>query len=175
MRRSDEITKLTSCMNRARNNEMTFVLTGPDQADVTITFVAMDGPQGILAQSELPPTPGFAGKLSQEFDTQEAWVDQDSPTSPAAIDAQRVLAHEIGHALGLPHLQAPGNLMNPIYSTVIRTPQSGDAAAIQVLYGPPQHNPPGEPPDLPPPVAGSLTTINFARPMSSITIAAHAA
>ena len=54
--------------------------------------------------------------------------------SGGSIDLVRVVAHEMGHALGLPHGPS-GNLMQPTVDARIRRPKSWDIAEIQRRYG----------------------------------------
>lgn len=85
----------------------------------------LDDRGGTLAWSELPC--GVAGniQLDQMFDEAEAW---------SFNMAVAVICHELGHALGLPHL-ANGNLMAPYYDPNVTAPQKGDVAEIVKLYG----------------------------------------
>lgn len=53
-------------------------------------------------------------------------------------DIRHTFAHEIGHAIGLDHPGASGSLMGFRYDEKIDGPQTGDIAAVQRLYGPPQ-------------------------------------
>lgn len=102
-------------------------------ADVNKTTGRIDGPGGVLAWSELPS--GDDRPLTQRYDNSESW-DQNF--------LRVVASHEIGHALGLPHL-ARGNLMQPTYDPTITKPQAGDIAEIQRRYGPPKTRPVPEP------------------------------
>jgi hypothetical protein len=43
------------------------------------------------------------------------------------------IAHEVGHAMGLPHVDGRPSLMNPGNLTL--EPQPGDAAALVELWG----------------------------------------
>jgi hypothetical protein len=47
-----------------------------------------------------------------------------------------VIAHEIGHTLGLGHVNDPKSLMNPFISGSFVGPQADDIAGIHFLYGP---------------------------------------
>lgn len=128
-------------------------VAGTSEAVIVIEAAPIDQPGGVLAWSELPD--GFTRRtLRQRYDTNERWIFDENPGG-MNIDLGRVACHEIGHALGIPHIQS-GNLMAPIYSTTIRVPQAGDVKEIQSRYGkklvpiPPPTTPPTTPPTQPP-------------------------
>jgi len=98
--------------------------------DITITTGRIDGPQGTLAWSELPC--GGVSSVTQKYDTSESWVVSERPTN--GIDLVRVICHEIGHAIGIPHISS-GNLMQPTYDVNIRKPKSGDIQEAVKRYG----------------------------------------
>lgn len=85
----------------------------------------LDARGGTLAWSELPCGVHENIQLDQMYDEAEAW---------SFNMAVAVICHELGHALGLPHL-ANGNLMAPYYDPNITEPQEGDIREIQDLYG----------------------------------------
>jgi hypothetical protein len=85
-------------------------------------------------------------RLRMRIDTAEAWVISDNPPNNR-VDLLRVLIHELGHGLGIPHI-GTGNLMAPIYSSRISRPQSGDISEGVSRYGLANPNPPQPP--LPP-------------------------
>lgn len=130
--------------------------TNPRTADVAVTAGSVDGSFGTLAWSELPdgsPGPARGGpQRNQKFDEAEPWVNSATPTQ-FQIDAARVACHEIGHAIGIGHINT-GNLMAPMYSQVIRVPQQGDIAEAMSRYGPPVVVDPPPPP--PPPSPGRI-------------------
>lgn len=103
----------------------------------------IDGPNGTLAWSMLPCS---TLRVEQKYDTDEGWIAHLQPGQPPSnrIDLVRVAAHELGHALGLPHL-ASGNLLQPTYSRSIADPQAGDTAEIVRRYGPRRSAPPRKP------------------------------
>jgi hypothetical protein len=85
----------------------------------------LDARGGTLAWSELPCGVHEKIQLDQMYDEAESW---------SFNMAVAVICHEIGHALGLPHL-ANGNLMAPYYDPNVTEPQAGDVREIQALYG----------------------------------------
>ena len=128
--------------------------TDKTKAHIVITRASLDGSGSVLADSQLPC--GFTAsqwnQLRQRYDTGEAWVISDNPPGNK-IDAVRVIMHELGHAIGIGHINS-GNLMAPTYSTQIRLPQNGDIMEARARYGKPVPVP--TPPGVPP-VVGDLS------------------
>lgn len=87
--------------------------------------VHLDDVGGTLAWSELPCGVTEHMQLAQMYDEAEDW---------SFNMAVAVMCHELGHALGLPHLNR-GNLMAPYYDPNVSTPQKGDIAEMVKLYG----------------------------------------
>jgi hypothetical protein len=137
--------------------DLTFTeAAGAESADILVTTGTIDGPSGVLAWSELPPS----SPCHQRYDTGENWT-TDAHGQQGPIDLLAVITHETGHALGLQHApQGTPDLMAPFYSPTIRTPQPGDIARMQALYGKPTVNPPDVP--APPlPGGGSRITLEI--------------
>lgn len=106
-----------------------------DQANILITVAPLGGPLGVLADCQLVPCnigPKNSVQMLMRADRDENWIFANTP-SGLSIDWQRVFAHEFTHGLGLPHIQTPGSLMLPNYSTTIRGLQPGDIAALEQL------------------------------------------
>uniref|UniRef100_A0A8C5NWD6 Matrix metallopeptidase 28 (epilysin) n=1 Tax=Jaculus jaculus TaxID=51337 RepID=A0A8C5NWD6_JACJA len=111
--------------------------TGP--ADIRLTFFqgdhndgldnAFDGPGGALAHAFLPR------RGEAHFDRDERW----SLSRRRGRNLFVVLAHEIGHTLGLAHSPAPRALMAPYYKRLGRDALLSwdDVLAVQRLYGKP--------------------------------------
>uniref|UniRef100_A0A8D0RAC6 Peptidase metallopeptidase domain-containing protein n=1 Tax=Sus scrofa TaxID=9823 RepID=A0A8D0RAC6_PIG len=109
--------------------------TGP--ADIRLTFFqgdhndglsnAFDGPGGALAHAFLPR------RGEAHFDRDERW----SLSRRRGRNLFVVLAHEIGHTLGLTHSAAPRALMAPYYKRLGRDALLSwdDVLAVQNLYG----------------------------------------
>lgn len=103
------------------------------------------GPGGVLADCELPCGASQASSLRMRIDTQEAWVIAENPPG-SKIDLVRVVCHELGHGIGIPHIGG-ANLMAPTYNARLRRPQVGDIAEAVARYGTPVAVPP---PPVPP-------------------------
>lgn len=131
---------------------------GEPTADIVISFGRIDGRNGTLAWSELPN--GKNDKtVNQKYDTSEQFVDSENP-GRYEIDLVRVACHEIGHAIGIPHLPVgrKPDLMNPTYSRRIRRPQPGDILQAIRRYG---NSKQPQDPDLPTPPDGFSGDIQY--------------
>lgn len=85
----------------------------------------LDSRGGTLAWSELPCDVAKNVQLDQMYDEAEDW---------SFSMAVAVMCHELGHALGLGHLNF-GALMAPYYDPNVTKPQSEDIEEICRLYG----------------------------------------
>lgn len=105
-------------------------------ANILVTSRAIDGPENILAETELPQ-PGLA-QVHLWFDTAENWLDSETPGSGAQISIDLVALHELGHALGLGHRTDGGPaIMDPIYNPAVSDLEPWDIQQAQSRYGPP--------------------------------------
>ncbi len=135
--------------------DITFVLVPDDGApfnaatasgDIRLGGHAFDGAGGTLAHGFFPPANGLTAAGDIHFDTGDLWkIGFGGP----GFDIFQVLAHEIGHAIGLAHTGVPASLMNPFYTEAFSGPQADDIAGAVFIYGPAASAPPPPPP--PPP------------------------
>lgn len=108
-----------------------------------------DGPGGVLAWAELPPSRAFAGRLLNRYDSGETWT---AGTDAGAIRALNVACHEIGHLLGLGHSNDPSALMAPFYDPAVPAPVADDIRRIRARYPVAVPRDVGPVPPPPPPV-----------------------
>ncbi len=116
------------------------------QANFRITHHQFgDGPFGVLADCQLP----YGGQQLMRLDIATKWVASVNPPQ-GAIDIVAVLAHEMGHGIGLSHFPTggPPDLMEPSYRAGLRKPQSAEREYVRKLYGEPKVSQP-----VPTPVA----------------------
>lgn len=78
--------------------------------------------------------------VSIVFHTTRQWVIAKNP-NPGELDAVRVIAHEVGHAILGEHHLPDGNLMSRGYNLMARTPQEADVRQAIGIYGPPRELP----------------------------------
>ena len=128
------------------------VTLAQEQAVIVRAFAAWEAvaniPANVPVTFRAAPIDGFGKRLAEtawngtEFiitlDTAERWVSS-MRRVPNAIDLNRVILHEIGHALRLPHTTAPYgmNIMNPQWSWAVSTLGPLDKAAVLAIYGAP--------------------------------------
>jgi hypothetical protein len=118
-----------------------FAFTSNASADITVSTGRgrgqnFDGLGNTLAWAELPSGQSDR-KLMMRFDADEAWGKNGL--------YGRVFCHELGHAIGISHLNESEQLMNPFVSK-ITVPQKYDIAEGTKRYGKPIVQPgPSEP------------------------------
>jgi len=100
--------------------------------DLRLGGEVFDGPGGVLAHGFFPPSNGDSAAGDIHFDISEIWK---IGFGGAGFDVFTVLAHEIGHAIGLNHTGVSNSLMNATYSEAVYGPQADDIAGAQFLYG----------------------------------------
>lgn len=89
-----------------------------------------DGPSGVLAWCEIPC--GNVRQCQLRMDLDEQWTDK---VSDAGIFVDAVLAHEIGHGIGIYHIENGKALMNPTYSRGVAKPLPLDVSQGTKRYG----------------------------------------
>lgn len=101
-------------------------------ADVQVGMRDLGG--SLIALSDMP-SPDNRRQLVVVLNSRLAWEPRGDPHR-GWLDPVRVLAHELGHVLGIGH-GPRGALMYPEYG-VVSTPQTWDVAEARARYGPPQ-------------------------------------
>jgi hypothetical protein len=104
---------------------------GYTDADILVRPCSIDGQGKVLAWSEMPCP--YRPPIAQCYDVREDWDPRlDAPRGKISLAV--VMAHEIGHALGLPH-GPQGNIMAPTYDGMVTRPGPWDIEQIQLRYG----------------------------------------
>lgn len=97
-------------------------------SDIRIVFGQLDGPGSFLGRANLP----IAVPLPTEGD-----IIIDSGDPSLGRDRSKLLAvatHEIGHSIGLEHVETDGVLMNPTFQRDVITPQVDDILGARQIY-----------------------------------------
>jgi hypothetical protein len=97
-----------------------------------------------LAHGYFPPANGNTAAGDIHFDMNDPWK---LGFGGPGFSIFQVAAHEIGHAIGLGHVDpnVVVALMNPIYTEAFSGPQADDIAGAVFIYGEPEGEPVPEP------------------------------
>lgn len=103
-------------------------------ADIAASAGPIDHAGGTLGWSYMPGK-ATTSPLQQRYDSLETWTVRHPPRN--AIYFLAVVAHEIGHALGVPHIPKSRGvaLLNPIYDPAVLRLQPLDVDAGVARYG----------------------------------------
>lgn len=102
-----------------------------EQPDVVLRACQIDGRGSVLAWSELPCP--WRPPVQQCYDVREAWSWGREPET-GKVWLPLVIAHELGHAVGLPHGPS-GNIMAPSYGQMSVQPGEWDRRELVARYG----------------------------------------
>jgi len=99
------------------------------------TVAGREFPPGAVGVTVRDGQGQYATESDIVLNSKVSWDSYRGPIN-STPEIRRVVAHELGHALGLAHSTSPAALMYPAAGSV-EAPQSDDIAGIQALYGPP--------------------------------------
>ena len=127
-----EITNALALWENAAN--LRFALAD-DAIDVDIRFgwKDIDDAGGVLGQTTIPSF-GPLNNVMVSLDISEDWfLGENAPRD--RFDFSAVVAHEVGHAIGIEHSTIQQSLMNAVYSPIIFDLQPDDIEAVNLIYG----------------------------------------
>lgn len=109
-------------------------------ANVYANSGRIDGAGGVLAWSYLPSDSGRDERIEQLFDDRENWNFE---------FLLEVATHELGHSIGIGHINRSGNIMHP-YAVGNKQLGPQDIEEAVARYGPREEPVPPQPPPQPP-------------------------
>ena len=122
--------------------DISFVPAAPD-SDADILIGAQGKPRGIAFADVIPSDTGATGVRAILrglicLNPDHQWSTDQTVLPGRSLNLQRVLAHELGHTIGLDHPGPRGALMSFMLGDAVRGLQPGDSAGAVLLYGRPK-------------------------------------
>jgi len=105
--------------------------------DIDIYFTDIDGSGSTLALATNSFVPDSNVNVMQVMISAEIKFDDFDMADADATLFYLVALHEVGHTLGLSHVDDPFQIMYPFYNENLTGPAAGDVAGLQKLYGAP--------------------------------------
>jgi hypothetical protein len=109
-------------------------------ANITFTYGNIDGPLNVAgrATTSFNPANGRINSVNIILDSSENWTEDAGGVATSSLSGVRlstVALHEVGHGIGLGHIESEPAIMNSVSSPAVNTLQASDIEGVQAIYG----------------------------------------